>query len=126
MADTKYEHAGNADQLRDLQLDKNARCELCHYPQGYHIHNAGVISLQVVTLPSYRGEPERQGLMCSHCVQMCVEMDDTDYVTAVALIRPLPPETVPANQVLMAELVSQQPAEIERTQVIDDTGTENV
>jgi hypothetical protein len=99
---TEYEHAGNSDQLRAMQFDSSARCELCHFPQGYE-HSEGRIVLGVVQLPAAGGT--RPGLLCQHCIVICNELKDTNFQVAASLIRPLPPETLPANQALLEKLV---------------------
>jgi hypothetical protein len=97
---TEYLHAGNADQLRALQFDASARCNLCHYPSGYR----SVDGESVTVLEPVQIMPGHFLLFCQKCVQVCTDLGDTEYKVAASIIRPLPPESQAANASLIATL----------------------
>ena len=100
MPNTEYEHAGNSDQIRQMQFDLAPRCQLCHYTQGYQLVNSDtVIALQIVTVPVYG-----DCLLCQLCVALCRAAGDVDHKNASTIMRQLPPKTVDANRALLAEL----------------------
>lgn len=98
MADTTYEHAGNADQLREIQFDPSPRCESCHFVDGYVL--AGhKLNLEPVDLPDPHN---RRALFCDSCISIAQDTGDTDYSRAAATLRPLPEVTRVANAELLA------------------------
>ncbi len=84
MPNTEYEHAGNIDQLRDVQLGKMPRCNLCHFEVGQAVTSTD-ITLSKVVLPD--GSP---ALFCQFCIELCRQAGDADYKNAATMIRPLP------------------------------------
>ena len=95
MADTQYEHAGNADQRRDIQLDKSARCNLCHFAQGTEL-SSETVELQRVVLPG-----NTPALFCQLCIKLCKQVGDDKYERAAIMLRPLPAINQEANDELL-------------------------
>jgi hypothetical protein len=92
MPNTEYEHAGNIDQLRDMQLGKMPRCNLCHFELAQITASTEII-LSKVVLPDGTAM-----LFCQFCIEICRQVGDTDYNKAARSIRPLPAVCEAANQ----------------------------
>lgn len=99
---TEYQHAGNADTLRDMQIDNGARCELCHYPETDE-GDLAPVQLPEANVGLANHQLARTGLLCQYCIEMC-KGTDADYKVAASLIRPLPMESAKANAARLKEL----------------------
>ena len=100
MANTEHTHAGNADQLRDLQNTPVARCNICHW----HLHQATQSGSPVELEPvKVQGEPK---LACQFCVQ-AVQLQGLTFDDMAAGMRALTPADEAENQKLLAEMIAE-------------------
>jgi hypothetical protein len=91
MADVRYTHAGNTDQLKDMQIGNLPRCNMCHYTVGQHTIK-GEIQLFKTTLPS-----GQVLLFCNLCTEPFSKFTDEEKEAALGLMRPLPEAAQKAN-----------------------------
>lgn len=96
MADTQYTHAGNTDQLRDLQLTKQPRCNVCHFAVGAASLKNNEITLSRFYLLG------KTILVCQFCEGILQDMTDEGLIAASKMIRPLPPECQKYNNEALA------------------------